>query len=569
MRVVSPLYFDYERTHENFFVEDGTWAVYDLRLPVDEVVQWFGDELTDTQIDDLYNSYPYNGPNAITSADFSSTGHRQDSFTIRVLHCEWKGLRKVKFLTYFSKETNQEEEMIVSEEYKLNKLAGDIKIRVEWIPELQEGYRIANDIYVNCRPVIGQHKDIDNLYTCKLRYHGTAYDNLNSLITSPMDRVKPYQYFHNIILYRVEMLMASDKGKWLLMNINMIPKSAGIDIKQWLYYADALKIGWVNPSEESNKGQGNNIGEMAKEVDMSLISDIQKYIMLADKMDEMAGRALGITPQMLGQLGTSDAVTNTKQSIMQSSFVLEPYFDLHNEVKKNVLQSLIETAKVAYTMNPPQSLSYVLDDMSIALIKLNKENLDLLENSTYGIFVSNSSQAFQAKKLIEDLAHAAVQNQAIELSDVIKVVRADNVQEAEELLEASEQKKQESNNAAQTQQLQHNAEEAEKVRNFQRELWGEQRKQIVLKEEERRKTQLESDTIKAEGFNENKDMNNNNQPDVLDFEEHFLNAETSRGELDLKRQQFAHKQQDDDKKNKIAEKKLKLDEKKINKKQPA
>ena len=564
LRNVNPLYFDYERTHENQFVQDSSWAVYDLRLSVSDVITWFGEELTDEQIDRLYESFPYGGPNSIGQSVIDDTAYKHDGYTVRVLHCQWKGLKKIQFLKYISPETGEEEEMIVDETYKLNKKNGDISLKVEWIPETHEGFRIAHDIYVGCEPVKGQHKDLDNLYECKLSYYGGAYDALNSPVTSAMDRIKSFQYFYNIILYRIEMLMASDKGKILMMNINAIPKSAGIDIKKFLYYADSLKIGFYNPSEEGNKLSSGNVGEIAKEIDLSLASDINKYIQLADKIEYSSGTALGITPQMMGQLGPTDAVTNTKQSIMQSSYVLEPYFELHNVIKKDVLQALLENAKTAYTLNPPECLTYVLDDMSVQMLEFNDETVSLLSNSTYGIFVTDSSDAFNIKKTIESLAHAAVQNNNITLSDVIKVIKTSDIQAAEETLEIAETKRRNEINEVEKQKLQMQSEENERERNFIRETWEEQRKQIVLKEEERRKTIIQSDTVKAFGFNENKDMDNDGTPDILELAKHSLDTNIANADIILKRDALLHKQKDDAEKNEIARKKLELDSKKLN-----
>lgn len=562
IRVINPLYFDCERTPDHDFFEEASWAVYELRLTPDEIVNWFGSELTDDEIDEVYSSYPYGNPQTITSSDFNVSGYAQYAYTIRVLHCEWKSLRLIKFLTYFDQNTGEEEEMMVSEDYKINKAQGDISIREEWIPEAQEGYKIGDRIYVCCGPIKGQQKDINNLDICKLRYHGVAYDNLNSDIVAPMDRIKPYQYFYDIIWYRIEMLIASDKGKLLIMNMNMIPKNAGIDLKQWMYYLDATKIGFADPNEEGNKNNNGNMGEVAKEIDMSLASDIDKYIKLLEYIERKAGNSLGITPQMEAQIGPNEAVTNTKQSIMQSSYILEPLFDLHNQVKRNVLQTLIEVAKVCYVTSEPTCLSYVLDDMSLGMIQLDKQNQDLLDNSTYGVFVSNSSKAFQAKQLVEELAHAAIQNQAIDLSDVIKIVRSDSVQEAEELLEVSEQEKQQQAQATQQSQQQAASELEDKKQSFEREKWQHEADMITLKEGERRKTELEKAVVQATGFDKELEGKENG---ALDVAEHLLNAKTNADHTQLEQQKFQHQRNNDNVKNKQKDKELEIKEKQANK----
>ena len=154
---------------------------------------------------------------------------------------------------------------------------------------------------------------------------------------------------------------------------------------------------------------------------------------------------------MEGQIGSEEAVRNTQQALVQSANILEPYFDMHNLIKRNVLQALIETAKVACSELQPKSLSYVLDDMSVAMLTPDYE---LLENSTYGLFVSNSMKADETLQTMQQLSHAALQNQQVELSDVLMIMNSESTQEAEELLKVAEQNRAEREQAMQQQQIQ-------------------------------------------------------------------------------------------------------------------
>ncbi len=197
-----------------------------------EVIKFFGDELTDKEIDKIYENDPqaYDPNNndlmflndeRMHHEDFDfSSPNRYDPKMVKLLHCVFKSLRKLKFLKYID-ENGEEQSVMVNESYELNIETGDISIEEEWIPEVYEVWKI-NDIYVRMRPVPGQFKDIDNVYHCKLPYYGAICDNMNSAPTSLMDRLKVYQYLYNIIMYRIEMLLASDKGKKILLNNNVI-----------------------------------------------------------------------------------------------------------------------------------------------------------------------------------------------------------------------------------------------------------------------------------------------------------------------------------------------------------
>lgn len=141
-----------------------------------------------------------------------------------------------------------------------------------------------------CKLIPGQFKDLDNLYHCKLPYYGAVIDSTNSEETSLMDRLKYYQYFYNIIMYRIEMLMASDKGKKMMMNINAIPDDLGIDVEKWMYFVESSPFIWYNSNDEGT--QYNDVNTLSKVIDLSLISDINNYINVAEYIRQQCGRSV-------------------------------------------------------------------------------------------------------------------------------------------------------------------------------------------------------------------------------------------------------------------------------------
>lgn len=557
LRTINPLYFEYDKSDDLDYIEDGEWATYEYRMSPSEVVASFGDELTDEEIDRIYEYN--NNPHSIRDADFSfDPNKKNDPYTVRVLHTVWKTLRKIGFLSYYDK-AGREQLKIVDENYKLNEEQGDIKIEWEWIPEAHECWKILSDIYVYARPVPGQYKDLDNLYNCKLPYYGAACDSMNSPTTSPMDRMKAYQYYYDIILYRVELLMASDKGKILAANINAVPKSAGIDTAKFQYFMEANKIAWFNPQEEGNRGMGGDVTNLVKEIDMSLASQINNYIQLAEYIERKCGEAIGVTKQMEGSISANEAVSNTKQNLIQSSHIIQPYFELHNNVKGNVLTALLETAKVAYATGRPRKLNYVLDDMSKHMLTVDS---DLLDNSTYGLFIGNSSKASDAKQAVETLAQAAMQNQQADLADVMKVIRSESVTEAEEQLEAARMRKLEEEQAVEKMRIQSEERARQAISQDRQEERQHEKDMIVLKEKERRKTEIQKQTILSLGFNEDKDLDDDGEPDVLEVAKHGVDANIKERKQLLDEKKFAHQVQVDQQTTDIARKKLKIDEKK-------
>lgn len=559
LKVVNPLWFDCDRNEDLDYHEDGQWATCEYRWTPTQVIKFFGSELTPKQIDDIY-SY-YNNPTSVWDADFDFLPYYEhETYTLRVIHANWISLRKIGFLTYLDPMTGRPEQKIVPDWYKMDEEAGDLTLEWEWIPEAHEGWKIAADIYVNLRPVPGQHRDMDNLYNSKLSYYGACIDNLNSIPTSPMDRAKSYQYFYDIIMYRIELLIASDKGKILMMNINAIPKSSGIDVAKFLYFLEANKMGFFNPNEEGNRGDPT-AGAMAKEIDMSLASDIFKYVQLAEYIEKRCGESIGVPKSMEGGAAPNEPVSNNRQNMVQASYILRPYWDIHNNVKANVLQALVDTAKVAYAGGKKRKLTYILDDLSLAQLEIDTE---LLESSTYGLFVSNSSNAYDAKQLILNLAQAALQNQRADISDIIKVMRSESLQEGEELLEAAQMKKDEQLQMQQRQASEAQAKEAELQR-----AWSEQHEEKLHQnklEEIRVKgdIDLQKQIILSMGFNEDKDVDDDGVPDVFELYKEGLKAKFTAAKQALDEAKFEHQKQVDSTKARQTDKKLAIDNKKAN-----
>lgn len=545
-KVINPVFFDCAKSPDTEFIEDGEWAVYEMNMSPSEVISMFSKELTEKEIDRIYSLAEGRGVDPqFTFTDSKVSNYRRN---VRVFHATWKSLRKVGFLTYIDNE-GIEVTKPVNEDYKFDKEAGDINLEWEWIPEVHEGYRIGFDIYKSMGPLKGQYRDINNLYNVKLPYHGTIYDNINAEPISAMDRMKTWQFYYNIIMFRIEKLMASDKGKIALINSKMIPKNLGIDMDKWLYFMDTLKIGFMDPTNELG-----DVSTSSKELDLSMMADIKKYIELADYIEQKCGKAIGVTPEIEGQIANSAAVSNTEQNINMVSNILEPYFNMHERVKRNVLTSLLEISRYIYAdPKKGEKLSFVLDDMSVQYLTLDSE---MLSASSFGLFVSNSSKIQATKQLIQNLAQAALQNDKANFSDVIKITLSDTLQDAQELLESSErdfEKRQQEFEQFKTQQQEELAkqEEAYREKEFERE-----KELIILKEAERRETELQKQAMLSIGFDMNKDQDNDGTPDVLEVYKSGIDADIKMRKQTLDEQKFGHQKQ-------LDKEKLSLDKQKI------
>lgn len=559
---VNPLSFRFSRSATTHYIEDAEWCSYERYLNPSELSMEFGDELSDNQLKKLLQDYK--------GADYEYVEKdRRDTFTplgIRVLHVQWKDLKKIGFLTY-SDESGMEQQMIVDDTYKFDESIGDLNIDWEWVVCVYEGYKIGADTYVRMREVPGQFDDINNLNNrekCKLSYVGVWVD------ASLIDRMRYYQFLYSIIWYRIEMLMAKDKGRMVGMNVDLAGNDSDIDLPKFLEYAENLGIFFFSGGREGDKASPMNIGEAIKEVDRGMGSDIKKYMDLAEYIDIKCGECVGINQQILGNVQQNEAVSNAQMAVSNGATVLENHFSMFNHFKQRTLQALIECAKDVFMKYRPEVIQYVLDDFSIEMLR---PDYDLLDQSTYGIVSDNSIRSNQILDTVAQLIQPAMQNQKIELSDVIKVLKAESAQEAEELLLKAEEERKTYEQQMQQQQAQNEQEAQRQKLEAQMQLVQAQNQakmeQIRLQGEydlKLKEMDLQRQTLLALGFSDQKDLNENKIPDVYEYMKMMLEQYKSNQkdrELDQKERKqrldeesLAHKKDFDDKKLQLEKEKI-------------
>lgn len=468
---VNPYHFTYDNDPDIEYIEDGDWAIrrflmspgmiYDRfqsmmdESDLDKLLQMVGgDSLTRRPGDVNYNSIIYR--------DKIVSDINNDEFfkgqLLPVWHVVWKSFKKIGYLRYIDRETGQEVEDLVDETYKLDEEDKDngMSIEWDWITEIWEGYRIGTDIYLDIRPVQYQYQSLENPKTSKLPYVGARYNATNTRNRSLVDIMKPLQYMYIVVWYRLELALARDKGRVPVMDVTQIPKSMGIDIKQWMHYLSALGVMLVNPYEEGWDIPGREGGRPSSfnqftSLDLTMSKVIADYIQLLSKLEDMIGEISGVSRQREGAISTSELVGNVQRAVVQSSHITEPLFETHGNIKKRVYTALLNVAKYAWTENDRKKLHFIVDDFVRVFLDLNDEFL----YSDFDVFVSDSTRESQNLESLKQLIQPAMQNGAT-LSDAAAILTSDSISEITRRLKDIEQRRaeMESQQAEMQQQMQ-------------------------------------------------------------------------------------------------------------------
>ncbi len=449
MERVNPIGLSFDKSPDLEFIEDGEWVSRRMLMTPSAVHDDFYDKMTKSDLNKLFElTESNNGGNTGSKVNYDKVIYKTDKDLdngtdntedyLEVYHVAWKSYKRIGFLTYID-ENGEEVQDIVDETYKAD---ADEKVEWEWVSETWEGYRVGEDMYFGIEPLADQFDGIDNINKSKLPYYGTLYSDTNSNYTSLIDIMKPLQYMYIIVWYRLELAIARDKGRILNMDITQIPKSFGIDISKWAHYISAIGVNFVNPYEEGwdipgRAGGAASAFNQISSQDLSMTKVIGDYIALMDKIEQMMGELTGVSKQRQGSISSNELVGNVERSVVQSSHITEPLYWKHNQVKKNVLQRLLDVTKVAWADSSKKYLHFVLDDTARTHIELTKD----FTNASLDVFVTDSTREDTNIQKIQSLIGPAISAGA-SLSEAAEVIVSDNVNEMKNKLAQMDARKQ-------------------------------------------------------------------------------------------------------------------------------
>jgi len=557
--------------HNLDILDEAEVIVEETWLSISEIVDNFYEDLTPAQIDKIEdeesNIHTINQSNfilpdrAVIGTSDSPSPLLDDSSiydsdgNIRVCYVTWKSKKKVGELT-FTDENGVEQSTVVDEKYK--PLSGE-KIKWFWINEYWEGTKIGADIYVNIRPKKMQFRRMDNISACKSGYIGTVYNATNAQSVSLMDRLVPWIYLYITMWYRTELLIAANQGKIALIDLALIPE--GWEIEKWLYYASAMKFGFVDSFNEGVKGQSTgklagNISNQNKSLDLETGAAIQGHVQLLEFIETKLQELSGVTDQRMGAVSASETVGGVRHATVQSSHITEKWFQVHNWTKKRVLECLVEAAKEAWK-DGSKKLQYVTDDLASVFFSVDGNEFN---NSEFGVFVSDASKDVEALQMLKDMTQAAMQNEKIMLSSIADVYASESLSDIKSKLMTMEQDMQARTEQAQQAEL----EAGEKIAAQENAMAEKELQKDYYKIDSDNQTKITVAEINSFKFQEDQDSNDNGIPDQLEIAKLKAQIDFNADKLNLERDKL--KQQKDLKEKELKQKKAEAKKKKNDKK---
>lgn len=412
-----------------------------------------GDEITSSE---GFFWDPYGGVDGVNSSllPYDTIGN------VRVMRVFWKSRRKIKKVKSYDLETGEEIFTFYPETYVINKDMGEEE-QILYINEAWEGTKIGKDIYVNMRPRVVQYNRLSNPSRCHFGIIGSIYNLNDDKPFSLVDMMKKYNYLYDVIHDRLNKFMSKNWGKILRLDFAKIPK--GWNIEKWMYYAKVNGIAVEDSFREGNSGAalGKIAGGMNNAstgiIDAEFGNSIQSQINLLEFIKMEMSDVAGISRQREGQVSNRETVGGVERATLQSSHITEYLFVQHEDVKRRVLECLLETAKIALK-GRSKKFQYILSDSSMRIMDIDG---DEFAESDYGLLVDNSQGAQELSQKLDMLAQAALQNQTLSFSTIMKLYNSVSLAEKQRMVENDERKIQERNQQMQQQQLQVQQQEAQ------------------------------------------------------------------------------------------------------------
>lgn len=576
---VNPKNFWFDDAEGIEFIHEASMCCYKMLMPYTQVYDEFYDKLDEKQLNQLLEKFGQYGKGAknwsgdknmvddwnhIDTKIYSKYPDHNpygDAEDVVVYHVCWKSFKKIGFVTVINPETGEEEEFVVDEYYKST--GNEVNVEWDWIIEVWEGYN-ADDLYFGIQPIEYQYITSKNLNSQRLPYTGIVYSNTNSAPKSLVSIMKPLQYLYITTFYRMELAMARDKGKVPVMDVTQIPKGLGIDTAKWMHYLSALGVAFINPYDEGWDIPGREGGRPSNfngftTWDLTMGNVIAQYIQLLDKIESMASELSGVTPQRQGTISSTELVGNVERSVIQSAHITEPLFWMHNQVKRQALLMLLNTAKAAWKDSDKQYLNYIFDDTTRAFITL----ADNFSYEDFDIFVTDSTKEVQAIERLRALIQPAMQNGA-SLVDAAEMYTMDNLSLIKSKLQELEQQRLSQQQAMQQQE----AEQQQQLIQMQNQV---KEQELMLKEAELdlEKYKIDQDNatkitvaqLNAYRESENMDQDMNGIPDPIEIGNQEIARQKAVSDAVSKQMDLANKARAEENKKELEKRKIEQAEK--------
>ena len=373
---------------------------------------------------------------------------------IKVDQVYWKSFRKIKKVKSFNPITGEVEYSLHTEDYKINKDMGETE-KIFWITQAWQGVKIGDELFVDMKPCPIQFNDIDHPSKCHFGIIGSIYNISNDEPYSMVDIMKPYSYLYDATMHRLTTLLARNHGKVIDLDLSLVPEKW--DITEYMKILTAHGISVRDSFKEGNKGaaKGKLAGMLnnasSKVIDLDLSGSISALISILAFIEQIMGKAAGITDQREGQIQNRETVGGVERSVLQSSHITEWIFMIHDNLKKRATEAFVDMLRASLKGDVKKFQYITQSNLAQQIVTVDGDTFSM---NSYGLVVDNSYDTQEFTKNLPTIIQAALQNDKLTLGGLMRLYNSTSRAEKQAAIEDDEQAMYQRRAEAQQQQLQ-------------------------------------------------------------------------------------------------------------------
>lgn len=357
---------------------------------------------------------------------------------IKVDQVYWKSLRKIKKVKSYNAITGEVEYTLHTEDYIPNKEMGE-EVQDIWINQAWQGVKIGDKLYLDIKPCPIQFNDIDHPSKCHFGIIGSIYNIGGDEPFSMVDIMKPYSYLYDATMDKFTRLLARHQGKTIDLDLALIPEKWGIE--EYMKILTAHGISVRDSFREGNSGaaKGKLAGLLnnasSRTIDLDLSQSISALITILTFTEQIMGKAAGITDQREGQIQNRETVGGVERSVLQSSHITEWIFAIHDNLKKRVIEAFIDMCRAALKGHVKKFQYTISSDLAQKIVEVDGDTYSM---NSYGLVVDNSFDTQEFTKNLPTIIQAALQNDKLTLSGLMKLYNSASRSEKQKAIEDDE-----------------------------------------------------------------------------------------------------------------------------------
>lgn len=401
-------------------------------------------------------SSPYALDKNIGNSTIDTQNRNEETTNIWRTYLQFLAFEEIIYLTHFN-EFGKEVTEQVSSNYPIPKESRLVKdtdkygkpiTRFEWIDEFSqpisaekvyirkryEGVRYGGDIFIKCREVPFQVEKED----IGLSIKGRVFSSVNSKSISIVERGIPslLQYIYLKKLQNRE--FSKYKGTLQVVDASQVPDYLtmkddegkiieGVDKIMILDYIERVTGKSFFDSTYNESGLRNpNQPTASSFMQSSAIGELVNIQNLLDLVDREMGLQMLVPPQAEGQYQPYSTNKDNNQALSQAYTMAQTLYDGHTDVWKAAVEEYINQFTCYYREyfkdNPEKkevNLNYIVKNGTQKVLKIIPEYLD---HQDIGIFVRDSQQNEEYRRLMENLGLQALAQNRGEGVEVISTI---------------------------------------------------------------------------------------------------------------------------------------------------